>query len=61
IIANRIDYAVSHVFVSAWQNETWGMIAGRYDNATKKIYVHTADLTANKFALATMFMVVQLK
>ncbi|WP_339622815.1 hypothetical protein, partial [Eubacterium sp.] len=28
IIANRIDYAVSHVFVSAWQNETWGMIAG---------------------------------
>ncbi len=61
IIANQIDYAVSHVFVSCWQDGTWGMVAGKYVNTAKKIYVNAADLTANKLALATMFMVVQLK
>lgn len=60
-IANRIDYAVSPLIVSCWQNETWGMIAGKYMNTTKKIYVNAADLTANKLVLAAMLMVVQLK
>lgn len=60
-IANRIDYAVSPLLVGCWQNETWGYMAGRYDNPTKKMYVHANDLTAGKLGLASLFMVVQLK